>query len=58
MAAANNNNNNNNNVPKSVETNHEGQVAILWNKQVQVNRTIPKNKPHVIIRHSGIENVR
>ena len=36
-------------VPKSVETGHEGNVTILWN-QVQTDRTIPKNKPDIIIR--------
>ena len=51
----NNNNNNNNNhwyehVPKSVETSQEGKVTILWNQQVQTDRTIPNNKPDIIIR--------
>ena len=34
----NNNNNNNNN-----------KVAILWNQQVRTDRTIPNNKPDIII---------
>jgi hypothetical protein len=48
--------NNNNNkhwyehVPKSVETNQGGKVTILWNQQVQTDRTIPNNKPGIIIR--------
>jgi hypothetical protein len=37
-------------VPKSFETSHEGKVTILWNKQVQSDRTIPNNKPDIIIR--------
>jgi hypothetical protein len=37
-------------VPKSVETSQGGKVTILWNKQVQTDRTIPNNKPGIIIR--------
>ena len=37
-------------VPKSVETSQEGKVTILWNQQVQTDRTIPNNKPDIIIR--------
>jgi hypothetical protein len=37
-------------VPKSVETGHGGNVTILWNQQVQTDRTIPNNKPDIIIR--------
>jgi hypothetical protein len=40
-------------VPKLVETSDEGKAAILWNQQVQTDRTIPKNKPDVIIRDNG-----
>jgi hypothetical protein len=29
-----------------------GKVTILWNQQVQTNRTIPNNKPDIIIRDS------
>jgi hypothetical protein len=36
-------------VPKSVKTNQGGKVTILWNKQVQTDRTIPNNKPDIII---------
>jgi len=36
-------------VPKSVETSQGGKVPILWNQQVQTNRTIPNNKPDIII---------
>ena len=36
-------------VPKSVETSEEGKVTILWNQQVQTDRTIPNNKPDIII---------
>jgi hypothetical protein len=37
-------------VPKSVETSQGGKVTILWDQQVQTDRTIPNNKPDVIIR--------
>ena len=37
-------------VPKSVVTNHGGKVTILWNQQVQTDRTIPSNKPDILIR--------
>ena len=37
-------------VPKSVETSQRGKVTILWNQQVQTDRTIPNNKPDIIIR--------
>jgi len=35
-------------VPKSVETSQGGKVTILWNQQVQTDRTIPNNKPDII----------
>jgi len=37
-------------VPNSVETGQRGNVTILWNQQVQTDRTIPNNKPDIIIR--------
>ena len=37
-------------VPKSVETSQGGNVTILWNQQVQTDRSIPNNKPDIIIR--------
>ena len=37
-------------MPKSVETSQGGKVTILWNQQVQTDRTIPNNKPDIIIR--------
>jgi hypothetical protein len=37
-------------VQKSVETGQGGKVTILWNQQVQTDRTIPNNKPDIIIR--------
>jgi len=37
-------------VPKSVETGQGGKVTILLNQQVQTDRTIPNNKPDIIIR--------
>jgi len=36
-------------VPKSVETSQGDKVTILWNQQVQTDRTIPNNKPDTII---------
>ena len=36
-------------MPKSVETSQGGKVTILWNQQVQTDRTIPNNKPDIII---------
>jgi len=35
-------------VPNSVVTNQGGRVTILWNQQVQTDRTIPSNKPDII----------
>jgi hypothetical protein len=35
-------------VPKSVETNQGGKVTIVWNQQVQTDRTISNNKPDII----------
>jgi hypothetical protein len=37
-------------VPKSVETSQGDKVTILWNQQVKTDRTIPNNKPDIIIR--------
>jgi hypothetical protein len=36
-------------VIKSVGRSHEDKVIILWNQQVQTNRTGPNNKPDIII---------
>ena len=36
-------------VPESVETSQGGKVTILWNQKVQPDRTIPNNKPDIII---------
>ena len=36
-------------VPQSVKTSHEGKATLVWNQQVQTNRTIPNNKPDIII---------
>jgi len=36
-------------VPKSVETSQGGKVTILWDQQVQTDRTIPNSKPDIII---------
>jgi hypothetical protein len=40
-------------VSKSVETSQGGEVTILWNQQVQNDRTIPNNKPDIMIRENG-----
>jgi len=40
-------------VPESVETNQGGKVTILWNQQIQTDRTIPNNKPDIITRDNG-----
>ena len=37
-------------MPKSVETSQGGKVTILWNQQVQTDRTISNSKPDIIIR--------
>ena len=37
-------------VPKSVITTQGGKVFILWNQQVQTDRTISSKKPDIIIR--------
>jgi len=37
-------------VPRLVETRQGSKVTILWNQQVQTDRTIPNNKPDIIIR--------
>jgi len=37
-------------VAKSVETSQGAKVTILWNQQVKTDRTIPNNKPDIIIR--------
>ena len=37
-------------VPSSVETTQGSKLTILWNQQVQTDRTIPNNKPDIIIR--------
>jgi len=37
-------------VPKSVETSQGDKVTISWKQQIQTDRTIPNNKPDVIIR--------
>jgi len=39
-------------VPKSVG---QGKLTILWNQQVQSDRTIPNNKPDIIIRDNEKE---
>jgi hypothetical protein len=36
-------------VPKSIETGQGGNVTVLWNQQVETYRTIPNNKPDIII---------
>jgi len=36
--------------PKSVETSQGGKITILWNQQIQTDKTIPNYKPDIIIR--------
>jgi hypothetical protein len=36
-------------VPKSVETSRGGEITILWNQQVQTDRTVFSNKPDIVI---------
>jgi len=42
-------------VTKSVKTSQGGKLTILWNQQIQTDRTIPKNKPDIIIRDNERE---
>ena len=44
-------------VPISVVTNQGGKVTMLWNQQVQTYKTIPINKPDIIIRDNEKENM-
>ena len=44
-------------VPKSVETRQGGKVNKLWHQQVQTDRTIPNNKPDIMIRDNEKEHV-
>jgi hypothetical protein len=44
-------------VLNSVETSQVGKVTILWNQQVQTDRTVPNNKPDIIIRDTVKEHV-
>jgi hypothetical protein len=37
-------------IPALVRTTHGNKVTILWNQQVTTERTIPDNKPDIIIR--------
>jgi hypothetical protein len=37
-------------VPKSLKTNQGGKVTMLWNQQVQTDRTVPNNKPDIVTR--------
>ena len=46
-------------VPTLVETSPERKVTVLWSKQVRSDRTIPNNKPDIIIRdNKKMEHVR
>jgi len=36
-------------VPKLLETSLRVEVTILWNQQIQTDRTFPNNKPDIII---------
>jgi hypothetical protein len=37
-------------VPKSVETIQEGKIAVLWNQQLQTDKTIANEEPDILIR--------
>jgi hypothetical protein len=37
-------------VTKSAETSQGGKVTVLWNQNVQSDRSIPNNKPDIVIR--------
>ena len=37
-------------VSGSAEASQGGKITILWNQQIQTDRTIPNNKPDIIIR--------
>jgi len=37
-------------VPKSVGTSQGGKVTVLWNQQVQTDRTVPNNKSDIIMK--------
>ena len=39
---------------KSVETSQGGKVTTLWNQQVQTDRTIPNNKPDIIMKRGHV----
>jgi hypothetical protein len=40
-----------------MEKSYENKVTILWNQQVQTDRTIRNNKPDIIISDNEKENV-
>jgi len=40
-------------VPKSVEKSQGDKVTVLWYEQIQTDRTIPNNKPEIIICCNG-----
>jgi len=42
-------------VSKSAETSQGGKVTVLWNQQLQTDRTISNNKPEIIIRDNEKE---
>jgi len=44
-------------VPKSIETCHEGKVTTVWNQHVRTDRTMPNNKPDIIIRDNKRRNM-
>ena len=57
----NNNNNNNKHVPNSVVTNEGGKnqggkVTVLWNQQVQTDRTIPNKQLYSMPVESGLQS--
>ena len=45
-------------VPKLLGTGHEVKATILWNQQVQTDRTIRNNKPDIKICDNEKEHIR
>jgi two-component SAPR family response regulator len=45
-------------VPRSVQTSHEGKVIALCKQQVQTDRTIPNNKPDIIIHDNEMNTCK
>jgi len=44
-------------VPKSITTSNESNVHIPWNQKVKTDRTLPNNKPDIIVRDNEKRNM-